>query len=221
MNAIIKIIEQDGIEAVSARELYERLGYDKSQWSRWYDKNIIENQFALENVDYQVLDLMSSKDKRGNFAKDFALSIDFGTKLAMMAKTEKGEEVRDFFIALKKNHKPKIVSPAEQLLANAQLLVDIERKQKETDERILKTEQAVLMLEAKSQTRSDYFTIVGYATLNGVACGLKIASALGKKATALCNQRNIPTESLPDPRFGVVKTYPIPILEEVFSMNLV
>ena len=217
MNAIINIIEKDGIEAVSARELYERLGYDKSQWSRWYQKNIEDNQFALENVDYQTFDIMSN----GNPTKDFALSIDFGTKLAMMAKTEKGEEVRDFFIALKKNHKPKIVSPAEQLLANAQLLVDIERKQKETDERISKTEQAVLMLEAKTQTRSNYFTIVGFATLNKMSCGVKLASALGKKASALCNHRNIPTESLPDPRFGIVKTYPINILEEVFSMSLV
>jgi anti-repressor protein len=115
----------------------------------------------------------------------------------------------------------KVMSPAEQLLANAQLLVDIERKQKETESRISKTEQAVLMLEARTQTRSNYFTFAGYATLYKMNCGLKLASSLGKKASALCNQRNIPTESLPDPRFGIVKTYPVTILKEVFSMNIV
>lgn len=218
MESLIKITtNEQGSSVVSARELYQYLGYNTSQWKRWYEKNISKNEFAIENFDYQTLDIMSN----GNATKDFALTIDFATKLSMMAKTEKGEEVRDFFIALKKNYQPKTLSPAEQLLANAQLLVDIERKQKETDERISKTEQAVLMLEAKAQTRSNYFTIVGYATLNGISCGIKVASSLGKKASALCNQRNIPTESLPDPRFGIVKTYPIPILEEVFSMNLV
>lgn len=210
MNAIIKITEKEGIEVVSARELYEILGYDKSQWSRWYQKNIVENQFALENTDYQALDIMSN----GNATKDFALTIDFATKLAMMAKTEKGEEVRDFFIALKKNHKTKVLSPLDVM----QIAID---QLKSQESRISKTEQAVLMLEARTQTRSNYFTIAGFATLNKMNCGLKLASNLGRKASALCKQREIPTEEILDPRFGSVKTYPITILEEVFSMSLV
>lgn len=113
------------------------------------------------------------------------------------------------------------MSPAEQLLANAQLLVDIEHKQKETEDRIAKTEQAVLMLEAKALTRSNYITIVGYDTLNKMSFGLKVASSLGKNSTSLCNQRNIPTESIPHLRFGIIRTYPATILKEVFSMNIV
>ena len=49
---LIKITEQNGKKAVSARELYEFLGFDKSQWSRWYKTNILDDELFIENVDY-------------------------------------------------------------------------------------------------------------------------------------------------------------------------
>jgi hypothetical protein len=79
----------------------------------------------------------------------------------------------------------------------------------------------ILELKAQSKTSSDYYTIVGFATLNGISCGLKLASSLGKKASALCKSRNIAMEQLPDPRFGLINTYPKPVLEEVFNTALV
>ena len=61
------------------------------------------------------------------------------------------------------------------------------------------------------------FTIVGYGTLNGVSVNLQLASRLGRRAAALCKHRGIKTNTIPDPRFGVVKMYPKNILKEVFS----
>lgn len=56
MNELIKLqpqtINGNTVETVSARELYEQLGLDKSNWSRWSKSNIIDNPFALENVDF-------------------------------------------------------------------------------------------------------------------------------------------------------------------------
>lgn len=46
MEEIIKITERNGKSVVSAKELYDFLGYDKSQWSRWYQSNIINNEFS-------------------------------------------------------------------------------------------------------------------------------------------------------------------------------
>ena len=85
MKEIIKITEKNGIQAVSARELYHFLGYDISQWSRWYQTNINKNEFAVENEDYQTLDIMSN----GNITKDFALTIDFAKEISMLARNEK------------------------------------------------------------------------------------------------------------------------------------
>lgn len=98
MNQLINITENNGNKAVSARELYQYLGYNASQWKRWYEKNISKNEFAIENFDYQTLDIMSN----GNATKDFSLSIDFAKRIAMMARTEKGEEIRNYFIAIEK-----------------------------------------------------------------------------------------------------------------------
>lgn len=99
MNELIRITERNGKKAVSARELYEFLGYDLSNWKRWYNKNIIDNQFATENEDYIGFVIKTSSERNGNETQDFALSIRFAKKLSMMAKTEKGEQARDYFIA--------------------------------------------------------------------------------------------------------------------------
>ena len=49
MNELIKIqTNEQGQQLVNARELYLGLGLDKSQWSRWYKKNIQENE-AISN----------------------------------------------------------------------------------------------------------------------------------------------------------------------------
>ena len=41
---LIKITERNGKSVVSAKELYDFLGYDRSQWSRWYQTNILNSQ---------------------------------------------------------------------------------------------------------------------------------------------------------------------------------
>ena len=43
-------IDENGM--TTARKLYEFLGMDSRNYSRWARNNIIENEFAEENVDY-------------------------------------------------------------------------------------------------------------------------------------------------------------------------
>ena len=53
MNDLITIkTTENGNPAVSARELYEFLGYNPAAWSRWCNTNIIKNNFAIDGVDY-------------------------------------------------------------------------------------------------------------------------------------------------------------------------
>lgn len=119
MNELIKIQNQNGKETVNARELYEFLGFDKSHYSRWTKQNIEENPFAESGEDYQGFATMAN----GNETKDFALTIDFAKRLAMMAKTEKGEQARKYFIECEKRLKqvfqiPQTLSEALRLAAN-------------------------------------------------------------------------------------------------------
>ncbi len=139
------------------------------------------------------------------------LVMGFTGKQAMSFKIEFIEAFNKMEQAVKKQEVS--LSPAEQLLRNAQLLVEQEK-------RLNTVEEKVLQIEAKTQTRPDYFTIVGYGTLNGISVNLTLASSLGRKASNLCKMRGIETDKIPDPRFGTVKMYPSFILDEVFNQSI-
>lgn len=144
MQELIRVTETpEGERVVSAKELYEFLGMDKSQWARWSKKNIEENDFAIENQDWQGFDLMSSS-KNGAMTKDYALSLDFSKRLSMMARTEKGEQLRNYFIecekALKENVKPK--TQAELFLESAKMLVEQEQRLSQVETKLAQIEES-------------------------------------------------------------------------------
>ena len=107
MNDIINTSNQTPIEIAlgideegmtTARKLYAFLEMDSKNYSRWCKRNITENEFAEENVDYFYSSLMKSEQGRGNFAEDYKLSASFAKKLSMQSKTVKGEQARQYFL---------------------------------------------------------------------------------------------------------------------------
>lgn len=104
MKELIKISDNNGNHTISAKELYLFLGYDSANWKRWYERNIVNNEFAIENDDWEGFFIKKS----GNETKDFALTIDFAKKLAMTAHTEKGEQARQYFLDVEKAYKGQI-----------------------------------------------------------------------------------------------------------------
>ena len=113
---LIKVTEENGEQLVSARELYEFLELDKSQWARWTKKNIEE--IFEENQEYQRLDIVSN----GNNTTEYILKLDVAKELAMLSRSEKGKEIRKYFIELEKawNSPEKIMARALQI-ANHQI----------------------------------------------------------------------------------------------------
>lgn len=107
-------------QAVDAKELYLSLGLHPANWKRWHVGNIKENPFASENVDYQGFIIMMN----GNETQNYLLSIDFAKKLAMQSKTEKGEQIRNYFLECERQAKqlvmpalPDFTNPAEAAIA--------------------------------------------------------------------------------------------------------
>lgn len=99
MKELIKInTNEEGKQLVSARELYLGLGLRKKNWSRWYPTNIENNDFFNKNVDWVGVPL----NEEGNETMDFAISLDFAKHIAMMARTEKSHEYRNYFIECEK-----------------------------------------------------------------------------------------------------------------------
>tara|TARA_R110000822_G_scaffold123489_3_gene257892 strand:+ start:3928 stop:4638 length:711 start_codon:yes stop_codon:yes gene_type:complete len=98
MTDLIQIKQYKGNNVVSARDLYGFLGYNPAHWKRWYTKNIVDEVFFDENIDYQTFTI----EVNGNLTKDFAISLDMAKELSMLAKTEKGKQARKYFIECEK-----------------------------------------------------------------------------------------------------------------------
>ena len=96
MNELIKIENKEEKQVISARELYEKLGFESKNWSRWEKTNIENNDFFVANQDYQAFFAM----KNGNETKDFWISIDMAKHLAMSQKTQKSFTLREYFIKI-------------------------------------------------------------------------------------------------------------------------
>lgn len=92
----------------------------------------------------------------------------------------------------------------------------LDEQQKQLEE----VKRDVREIRAAKVTSPDYFTIAGYAKLNGFQIGLHKAKLLGIKAAAHCRREKIETETIPDPRFGRVKLYPTTILKNVFTEHM-
>lgn len=210
MNEIVKIREENGKQAVSARELYQALGYDNTQFSRWAKKQIVANPYAVENEDWVGFDI----NVEGNIVLDYALTIDFAKKCCMLSKTVVGEKVRNYFIEVEKAAKQLSQTADMQI---EEMMIRTLQKQLEQKKRLEAVESDVKKLKAQTSIEPDWWTIMGYARWNGMSINVHVASKYGKKATRRCKELGYTPAVIPDPRFGQVNTYPVSILNEVFA----
>ena len=105
----------------------------------------------------------------------------------------------------------KVLSPVQQLLAQAQILVEM-------DSRVGAVEQGVRRLEhnCRRTITSNQLTVIAYANMKGIRPNEYNSSAIGRKATKLCKERNVLVGKVVDSRYGLINTYPEEILDEIF-----
>ena len=136
-------IDSEGM--TTARKLYEFLQLAQGQFSRWAKKNIEENEFFEENVDWWGFDIVSN----GNNCKDYRLSSEFAKHLSMESHSARGKEARQYFVAIEDKVKQKAIdrtqlSPQMQMfyaIADGQAKMELEQKRQA--EQISKVETTV------------------------------------------------------------------------------
>ena len=127
-NELIKVqTNQEGEQRVSARELYKVLGVVK-RFSTWFSQY---QDMYVEGTDWTVVLGGTTVPNGGNGAlrvvDDFSLTTDMAKNVAMMSKTTKSQEIRDYFIAVEKEHKALMADPRIQMamgLKSAQLMLE-------------------------------------------------------------------------------------------------
>ncbi|SQB33430.1 antA/AntB antirepressor family protein [Clostridium cochlearium] len=139
MNDLINIQNKDGKQLVSAKELYIGLGLNRAVWSRWYVTNIEKNEFFKENIDWVGV----QHNVEGNETMDFAITLEFAKHIAMMARTEKSHEYRNYFIEcekkLKKQHKPTCIE--DVLIQSLQEMKDVKQQLNQVNHKVLETKE--------------------------------------------------------------------------------
>ncbi|HEL2310496.1 TPA: phage antirepressor KilAC domain-containing protein [Streptococcus suis 11538] len=117
MNEIININLNDNQEpVVSGRQLHEALEV-KTPYSMWFDR-MVEYGFS-ENQDFLLNNFVKQTGRGGHNKVDHIIKLDMAKEIAMIQRTERGKQVRQYFIQVEKDFN----SP-EKIMARALLLAD-------------------------------------------------------------------------------------------------
>ena len=147
MNEVIKVTVNDNHEPiVSGRQLHEALGVN-SNYTTWFGR-MTEYGFT-ENEDYVLLSNFGNQTGRGGHNKvDHIIKLDMAKEIAMIQRTDKGKEVRQYFIQVEKDFN----SP-EKIMARALLMAD--RKIHKLETQIEADKPKVLFADAVSASHTS------------------------------------------------------------------
>lgn len=146
MSEIINVTLNDNHEpVVSARQLHQTLGV-KKRFSAWFETN---SKLFMENEDFTSVQTGTVVNNGAiKPLQDYALSLDMAKQLAMMSRTIKGAEVRQYFIQVEKDFN----SP-EKIMARALLMAD--QKVHKLEAKIEADRPKVLFAEAVSASHTS------------------------------------------------------------------
>jgi phage anti-repressor protein len=206
MNDLIKI---DPAGRTTARELYEFLQMNRTQFSRWAKTNIECNSFYQKGQDWEGFDMMSN----GNQTRDYRLTLDFAKHLCMLSRSARGKQARDYFVEVETRFN-KQLRPA-----NLEDLIILQvTAMKEIRQAQMLQGAKLKQLAAKLETSpAEFFTIAGFASLRGARVDVNKAALLGRMASSISKKFGYDIGKTHDPRFGQVNTYHSDILAQVFT----
>ncbi|HEM3164764.1 TPA: phage antirepressor KilAC domain-containing protein [Streptococcus suis] len=143
MHEIINVNLNDNHEpVVSGRQLHEALGVN-SRYTTWFERmteyGFVEGQDFLPNL---------GKSTGGRQAVDHVIKLDMAKEIAMIQRSDRGKQVRQYFIQIEKDFN----SP-EKIMARALLLAD--KKVHQLEAQIEADKPKVLFADAVSASHSS------------------------------------------------------------------
>lgn len=112
-----------------------------------------------------------------------------------------------------RNQQAKPLTPAEQLLAQAKVMVDMENRLN-----ILEKNNARLENHLRRTITNEYFTVIGYANFRGINANTYNSSVIGRKASKICKDCGLAIGKVIDSKYGTINTYPLDVLDEIFAL---
>lgn len=147
MNELINVTLNENHEpVVSGRQLHEALGV-KTKYADWFNR-MIDYGFT-ENQDFLLLKNEQQTGRGGHNKVDHIIKLDMAKEIAMIQRTDKGKEVRTYFIQVEKDFN----SP-EKIMARALLMADKKIK-------LLESQNENLLIELEEANKNaDYLDLI-------------------------------------------------------------
>ena len=146
MNELINVTLNDNHEpVVSGRQLHEALDV-KTKYADWFNR-MIDYGF-VENQDFLLLKNEQQTGRGGHNKVDHIIKLDMAKEIAMIQRTERGKQVRQYFIQVEKDFN----SP-EKIMARALLMAD--QKVHKLEAQIEADRPKVLFAEAVSASHAS------------------------------------------------------------------
>ena len=159
MNVLIPINYDGEQPTVSARTLHTGLEISR-RFSVWFETN---SQGFVENEDYTSVLIGTEVQNNGGIQKrelqDYSLSVDMAKHICLMSRTEKGKQIRQYFIDLEKAW-----NTPEQIMARALKVAD---KRIE----LLKQDNAVLAQDVERMRPKEIFADAVAASHTSILIG--------------------------------------------------
>ena len=122
-------------------------------------------------------------------------------------------------------YEEKPMTSAQYLLQQAQWMVEAENRMSNIENDVIgladsieNNDKSIRRLENNQRrtVTSTHLTVIAYANIKGIKPKSYHAPSIGKKATRMCRERNLMTGTTVDSRYGLINTYPIEVLDEIF-----
>ena len=158
---------------VSARDLHEALEINK-RFSAWFESN---SQGFVENEDFtSVLTGTVVNNGAQRELQDYKMSVDMAKHICLMSRTEKGKQIRQYFLDLEKAW-----NTPEQIFARALKMAD-----RTIDK--LKTEKAALIEDNERMKPKEIFADAVTASKDSILIG-DLAKILKQKGIDIGQNR--------------------------------
>lgn len=146
MNELINVTLNDNQEpVVSGRQLHEALEV-KTEYKKWFSR-MTEYGFN-ENEDFLKVTQKCLTSSTGQNTTDHVIKLDMAKEIAMIQRTERGKQVRQYFIQVEKDFN----SP-EKIMARALLMAD--QKVHKLEAKIEADRPKVIFADAVSASKSS------------------------------------------------------------------
>ena len=222
----LTVLEHNNIRVMTTEQLAEAYGCAPKQIQQNFSNNRVrfiagKHFFVLEGQDLQAFRLQVENIELQISPKTRHLYLwteRGAARHSKMLGTERAwdvfEQLEDSYFKVAKN-----MTPEEFLLYSAQRMVEQAKAIKAANARIDKVDERLLEVESKQMTIDEHhYTIIGYANLTGVrGVGRDAAARLGRKASAMSRKQGYHIGKEYDAKYGMVNTYHVDVLQEVFQ----